>query len=425
MQAIYHFIKMVSRNKQYIYIISGCLILFSVTILAQEEKNSCVICHQELGGKSSQIVVQWRNSVHYKTGIACVSCHGGNPKILDEDSMNTSDFIGKPQLLQILTICAQCHSDPAMMKKYKLRIDQLALYKTSYHGKALFERKDPNVATCVDCHGTHEIKGADEPLSTVYHTKVPETCSKCHSDKEMMSKYNLPANQLAEYEESYHGQILYGKIPGKNRALVPSCSDCHGSHGATPPGIEEVEDVCGNCHPLNYNYYQEGPHFEAMHNIGVPRCVDCHYNHLNVLPTLEMYGGDKAGHCGSCHEKSSSAYQLGIKIKDRINITKSNIDMIKKDIESVKSTGINIDELLNYLDEAESKVIEVGPITHTLDLTKIFSPLEEAEEKMQLIKGRISDINIEIESRGKIYKYLITLLLVIIGLLYLKIRSFR
>jgi cytochrome c553 len=55
------------------------------------------------------------------------------------------------------------HSNPIMMRPYNLRTDQLALYKTSQHGRLLYQKGDRNTATCVSCHGTHDIKSVNDP----------------------------------------------------------------------------------------------------------------------------------------------------------------------------------------------------------------------------------------------------------------------
>ena len=76
------------------------------------------------------------------------------------------------------------------------RTDQLSEYWTSQHGKKL-KTGDLKVATCVSCHdmphgnaidtAPHGIRAVKEPESPVYHTKVAQTCAKCHSDKAVMA----------------------------------------------------------------------------------------------------------------------------------------------------------------------------------------------------------------------------------------------
>ena len=101
--------------------------------------------------------------------------------------------------------CGRCHSDIDYMRHFNPspRTDQLAEYWTSGHGKQLKEDAggDPKVATCISCHDQphgnaldlkpHGIRPVNEPASPVYHTKVAQTCAKCHSDQKIMAGYTF------------------------------------------------------------------------------------------------------------------------------------------------------------------------------------------------------------------------------------------
>ena len=239
-----------------------------------------IACHTEIGEDSLPPIEDWRKSVHAEAGITCESCHGGDATSMDYDLAKApaTGFIGKPTPQQIVEKCGTCHSDGQKMRQYGIRTDQFSLYKTSHHGKAVLEGGNADAATCVSCHGNHAILAPDNPKSSVSHRNVPETCAKCHSDKEKMDKAGLPHDALDEYKASYHGTLLYKE----NSALVPNCATCHGVHGATPPDVE-VAHVCGQCHANTAEYYAKGPHEEARKFNGIPRCIDCHGNH-KILP---------------------------------------------------------------------------------------------------------------------------------------------
>ncbi len=40
---------------------------------------TCSMCHQRLGERLAPQVEEWRDSVHYRNGVFCDSCHGGDP----------------------------------------------------------------------------------------------------------------------------------------------------------------------------------------------------------------------------------------------------------------------------------------------------------------------------------------------------------
>ena len=140
------------------------------------------------------------------------------------------------------------------------------------------------MAVCIDCHGQHDIYPVASQESTANHLKIAETCAGCHSNKELMEQRGIKANQLELYKRSYHGQILYGKIADKNPGIVPSCPECHGIHGATPAGVNEIAHVCGNCHSTNAEQFARGKHQEAVNKKGNPRCIDCHDYHEILFP---------------------------------------------------------------------------------------------------------------------------------------------
>lgn len=81
-------------------------------------------------------------------------------------------------------------------------------------------------------------------------TRVAETCAKCHADKQRMAEYALPdgrpfpTDQFAGWSSSVHAAAMRDR----GDLSAPTCNDCHGNHGATPPGIGATSFVCGQCH---------------------------------------------------------------------------------------------------------------------------------------------------------------------------------
>ena len=91
--------------------------------------DQCLSCHQGLEDKPSQLFME---DVHYKAGLSCSSCHGGNSNSDDMDmAMSKSEgFIGVPVSNNISQICSKCHSDIDYMKKYNSNIHYRSIYKT-------------------------------------------------------------------------------------------------------------------------------------------------------------------------------------------------------------------------------------------------------------------------------------------------------
>jgi hypothetical protein len=221
-------------------------------------------------------------------------------------------FQGTPDRKDIPRFCGRCHSDPEYMKQFRpdARIDQEQEYWTSYHGKALAQG-DVRVATCVDCHGVHDILRADDSRSSVYPVRVAETCGRCHSDAKRMEGTRLsdgsaiPVDQVARWKDSVHGVALMKK----GDLSAPTCNDCHGNHGAAPPGVGSVTFVCGRCHGREAELLRASPkhegletHQEFLADAGPSGCASCHEG---PDPAALLPATTKLGQCTTCHGNHS------------------------------------------------------------------------------------------------------------------------
>lgn len=394
------------------------------SIVRAEEKNTCIKCHSELKGEIAIPVKEWGKGVHKEVGVLCQDCHGGNPESIIKTTAKAAGYVGKPKKEDIPALCAKCHADIKKMRQYNIRTDQYAEYLTSVHGKLLVEKGDIRVATCVSCHGSHGIRRKSDPLASVYHTNVPETCGKCHSDQAKMKPYNIPTNQLALYKESFHGQILYGKIPDKNPALAPNCATCHGIHGATPPGVSEVANVCGNCHSVTANAFREGPHYIALEETGVPRCIDCHGNHKIAFPSLAMFDGSDEGHCGMCHSQDDTrTYGKGQKVKKALAAALEAIDQGKKGVDEAELAGMNVDDFLTNLEKAHNDVVQATTLVHTLNFKKVEDLSQSAITRIEKITQVVKQLRYDLGVRKKALAFFTGWIFLAAGLLYLKHRS--
>jgi len=179
----------------------------------------------------------------------------------------------------------------------KLPIDQLDKYKTSVHGTRLFQKGDQKVATCVSCHTAHKIGDAAMPHSTTNPANIPSTCGSCHSDSTYMAEYGIPTDQEKLFRTSVHGNAVFVK----KDLTAPVCNDCHGNHGAAPPGASSLSAVCGMCHAIEAGLYDASPHKQAFQDQGLPMCETCHSNHGIQKPTHELIGLKNGQLCAQCH----------------------------------------------------------------------------------------------------------------------------
>jgi cytochrome c553 len=186
------------------------LVLLLAASSAWAQKDTCFDCHMVRKGPS-QI---FKDDVHYKSGISCVNCHGGDPNDDGDSSMSAAKgFKPRPTRETVNEFCGgTCHSDAALMGKYTpgQRVDQLALYRKSGHG-LLFAQGNTDTALCIDCHTTHNIRVVNDPQSAVSPSRIADTCGGfgCHD---------------AVLKESTHAKVF--AIKG-----MAACSVCHSSHG--------------------------------------------------------------------------------------------------------------------------------------------------------------------------------------------------
>ncbi|TAL04584.1 MAG: hypothetical protein EPO07_04915, partial [Verrucomicrobia bacterium] len=214
--------------------------------------NTCASCHSDLTTKHPDDNVaakpvncrqcherqtdSYGASVHgiaLKAGrrdaATCQDCHDSH-----EASAPTSPTSPLHVSNQAKT-CGACHDKEAA---------ELAV---SVHGRALAAgvRDAP---TCTDCHSEHKI----ESLTGDSSRKISEeVCSRCHASERLNTKYNLPADRVRTFFDSYHGLAnSYGST------LAANCASCHGYHKILPSSDPNstinkahLVETCGKCHP--------------------------------------------------------------------------------------------------------------------------------------------------------------------------------
>ena len=203
---------------------------------------TCTHCHYKgnaEGAPQSDAYLEYFGSVHGKAiakgntkAPLCQDCHGSHAifKVKDPGSHVSR--------LSVAETCGRCH------------IEIYAQYKTSIHGVAL-ARGITEAPACTGCHGEHKIYDHKDPKSSVYATHVAEQCSTCHASVLIMSKFGIEAEQVATYQNSFHGVAS-----GFGSRTVANCASCHGIHDIRPPedplsmvNPKNVPTTCGKCHP--------------------------------------------------------------------------------------------------------------------------------------------------------------------------------
>lgn len=329
--------------------------LLLAAVAAIPPPNVCAVCHPD-------VRVQFDQSAHRSEGITCTSCHGGDPAATTVAGAHAGGFRGVPARRAIPRLCASCHSDIARMRAYNLPTDQFALYQTSQHGLRL-ARGDERVAVCTDCHGVHDIRRTNDPKSSVFPRNVPGTCSRCHADAALMGRYGLKADAYAGYVASVHGRALLEQ----DNASAPGCTRCHGEHGAAPPGVGDIDKVCGQCHAATRAFFLQGPHKSAMDAAGLPECVSCHGDH-------RILGADAAmleTVCLKCHEPGSTQVQMAATFKALFGGAQEAIDRAGAVVERAAAVPLYVEDYRARLEEARTALMESFPVMHAIEITRV------------------------------------------------------
>ncbi|HUI75409.1 MAG TPA: cytochrome c3 family protein [Candidatus Acidoferrum sp.] len=353
----------------------GVLFLFSASRLAAQTKNTCLDCHSQLDAPYHVDPAEYSQSIHAQKGITCAGCHGGDPTSSDMDKAmsKAAGFKGRPERKQVPEFCARCHGDAAYMRGFNpsLRTDQYSQYLTSVHGK-LLAKGDDKVAVCIDCHGVHDIQPPNDPRARVYPVNVAHTCGACHANADYMKPYKIPTNQLALYDTSVHHKAL---VEGGDLS-APTCSTCHGSHGAAPPGVSSVVNVCSTCHVFQAELFDSSPHKDAFATLGLPGCVTCHSNHGILHPTDAFIGTSDDAICMKCHSSGDPGYEAADKIHAQLVKLDASITRSREILNTAEQAGVEVGQPKMELDQARDDLTKARVSIHSVSLSKVEENLE-------------------------------------------------
>ena len=413
-------IRIFTGNKIFIL---ALLVLSLVALASAQKKDSCTDCHSQMEGPMSAPVQQlMKGDIHKSRGLSCVDCHGGDAT--QDDPSRAMDsrkgFVAKPKAANIPMFCGKCHSNAEFIKKFNpaQRVDQEREYFTSVHGK-LLKTGDANVATCVSCHGSHGIRGVNDPQSSVFASNVAETCAKCHANADYMKNYKIPHDQYDKYKSSVHAKMLYER---QDRS-APTCNDCHGNHGATPPGIASVANVCGQCHTRQSTLFQASPHkpvFDAMQN---GECIQCHNNHDIMQPGDEMIGIGPKSTCISCHNEGDKGFQTAARIKTIMDEMIAANSRALGILNRAEQAGMEVSKAKFDLNDSKDSMTNARVLIHSFnadEVEKVIKPgLEIAKKSEKAGEDAMSELGFRRKGLGVSLFFILFLASVV----YLKLRE--
>ena len=144
---------------------------------ANLEDNMCVQCHgtaEVWDDNTKHLFVRAEdlaNDIHWKKGILCQECHGGNAQTTDLRSAHAIEdgFRKIDKAANEPAFCGYCHADQEKMKSYGSESPTTVVsdFLSSVHGEHLQKVGDEKSATCTSCHARHAMRAKGDPESSV------------------------------------------------------------------------------------------------------------------------------------------------------------------------------------------------------------------------------------------------------------------
>jgi predicted CXXCH cytochrome family protein len=393
---------------------------------APDRPNECLRCHAALAdSRHAGPAAAFQDDVHRQRGFACVDCHGGDASAADKDRAKApaTGYRGAPRSAAQIETCARCHGDAELMRRFapSQRVDQAVEYATSVHGRQL-AAGDTKVATCASCHGAHGIRAVSDAKSPVFPTNVAATCATCHASAAHMAGYKgpdgspLPTTQRADYERSVH----FTALTKANDLSAPTCNDCHGNHGAAPPGVNAVANVCGTCHAVFATKFAASTHAPIFEK----GCVECHGNHAIPAPSDAMLGTSSDTICAACHTDADDPGFAGAgRMRADIERLKEGVARVSGLIERVRTSGMEVSDQELALGEARSRLVLARTEVHAFDPAALAAVVAEGHIILTGVQRAGDDAQRELQFRRRGLAGSMVAILIVVVALGLKIRQ--
>jgi len=329
---------------------AGCRIAIGVAVAA------LILVARESGAQSTTeaATAAFGDDVHAAAGLTCASCHTGAGA---RDATYQS-----PPRTTIAPMCAKCHSDAAFMRQFapQVRIDQMSQYLTSTHGKRMAAGED-RTATCSDCHGAHGVRRVDDARSPVAPLNVANTCARCHGDEARMKPLGRTAAPPADWGASVHAAALLKR----GDTSAPTCSSCHGGHGATPPGVTEVANVCAQCHLREAELFRASPKKAIFDAIGQGECIVCHSNHRIEPPADAWIGLQDGTVCAQCHDNDLGGAATIRTMRQNLDSLSAGVVAADAVLTRAEQAGMLVDQGRSALRDAREHEVQSRVLVHT------------------------------------------------------------
>jgi len=311
---------------------------------------ACVECH---GSHYINKMADWKKDINET--YYCLTCHrhGLSMPLQSGEalslSINESAYKGS---IHGNLLCTNCHPDfsktkhPVRTYKNKREYTVLAMKSCSMCHSNDQLRKSPVhaslivTATCIECHGSHTIKGIRAQKAELSESQYCLTCHRGNLRMTMKNGESLSVHiDVSSLRSSAHGNL--------------ECIACHSNFSKTQHPVRIFNSIrdytlmnatlCKKCHQNAYTQYETSVHYALFKsgNTKAPHCTDCHGNAHSVAKakTDKTIGLTS---CNKCHGELNSSYEASVhniaRIQGKANAPVCSSCHNAHNIESTKMT---------------------------------------------------------------------------------------
>ena len=256
----------------------------------------CTECHEDLGEGFAQGIHNQPKADGSGPNATCTQCHGHHG-ILPRDQR---DALLHP--LNVHKMCGSCHfeNDPRTSPVKQILTEK---YADDVHARGILKAGLAVSATCISCHGGHDMRAKGDPASRLFRTRVDQACGTCH------------IGVLETYRTSVH--FLKG---GSGEHKGATCTDCHTPHDihVSDQFHSDATRACSRCHEERGSSFRLSYHGKvtslgdlAFGEKRVATCDACH-DHHGILPESDpkstINPANRVATCQQCHEDAHEEF---------------------------------------------------------------------------------------------------------------------
>jgi hypothetical protein len=190
-----------------------------------------------------------------------------------------------------------------------------------------------------------------------------------------MAPYGIPTDQLDEYRSSVH----WAALTDRGDLSAPVCNDCHGNHGAVPPGHRSVGRVCAECHLQIGEYFFSSPHDSVFVGLDRPGCATCHGNHSIEPADDELLGLGDRSTCADagCHTDTDAGGMAALAMLSMVDSLLAAHARSDSILEAAEQAGMPVDQPRFELAQVQNAIVGARAVMHTARLDSVRVRIEQ------------------------------------------------